>query len=393
MQRLFLACALTTTLLILGCGKDEVSIPSDDGSASNGNGSSPSSPAGGGSSGNSNGQVSANHSRYVNAAQQAARLLGEMSSEYESLANSGQSSIQIERTPKLVEQLDTVSSDVSSLGAPTLADARKLKANVLPQLVRAIKTARLAETHLEQKYRIMFSFSRGREIGSGVRTANSLLSRFQQNLPLAERLTIGAPPTIGSRPAANVSFGELTNLGFNADNYQNSRAGGGAPKEMIPWQVAVDPPIHDATLPADVRLDIEIPHAAVKGAFRSEPVKLLYPATPSVHVAVGLNQIPSQSRHVWDLKARRRLGSIKGLQMKASRWLALSPDGKFFAGRPAGANVVGIWDVDAGKAVQTVSLPVTGEPSLLEFGADNRIIAVVDKMLYVLSTQIGRAHV
>jgi hypothetical protein len=337
MQRLFLFCALTTTLLFLGCGKDEVSIPSADGAASNGNDTSPSDPTGGGSSGNSNGQVSANHSRYATAAQEAARLLGEMSSEYESLANSGQSSIQIERTPKLNEQLDTVSSNVSSLGAPTLADARKLKANVLPQLVQAIETARLAETHLEQKYRIMFSFRRGKEIGSGVRTAKSLLSRFQQNLPLAERLTTGAPPSIGSRPAANVSFGELTDLGFEADHYQNSRAGGGAPKEMIPWQVAVDPPLHDSILPADVRLNIEIPHAALTGAFRYEPVKLLYPATPSVHVAVGLNQIPSQSRHVWDLKARRRLGSIKGLQMKASRWMALSPDGKFFAGRPAGA--------------------------------------------------------
>lgn len=386
MRRAFSVALFCFSVVIAGCGKGGGSNPVITGSGANGDGTS-GSAGNGGPAGSQGGSVSANYAKYEKGIADAVRLLGSMSSEYNSLAQSGKAVVTIKQSPRLVDELQDVDTKLLFLDSPTAADAAKLKQGSLPRLIEAIKQAMLADSRFRRKYRSTFG---GDDLRRSVDRTKRMLARLQQALPLAERLTFGAPYSVGGQLRANASFGDLIKLGFDPDDYQSTRRRPGTkPRESVPWQVTVDETPLEVDLPSAARLGIDIPHLNARGSFRVQPKKILYPATPSVCVAVGLNQTTAQTRTVWDLKARKRLGTIKGMQMNATHSLAISPDGKFFAGRPEGTNIIGIWDIAAAKAVKTINLPPDSKTTLLEFAADNRIVTVVDTKLYILQTPSG----
>src|SRR5688572_27931223 len=53
--------------------------------------------------------------------------------------------------------------------------------------------------------------------------------------------------------------------------------------------------------------------------------RVVTPARPSPIVGIGLNEKDADARDVWDLAANRKLGTVKGLALEGSRFMALSP--------------------------------------------------------------------
>lgn len=151
---------------------------------------------------------------------------------------------------------------------------------------------------------------------------------------------------------------------------------GGSRSEFVRWNIVVDPMSADYSVPGESKLGIKIPgltRATRTDFWESEHVRVLYPRTPSPFVGVGLNEGQNEFREVWDLRTKKQIGEIKGLGLGSTKLMALSPDGKFFAAKPRSSNLIGVYDVDAEKPVQTIPL---GSPwtKFVAFAGPNRLI-------------------
>ncbi len=175
--------------------------------------------------------------------------------------------------------------------------------------------------------------------------------------------------------------------GVNPEMYV-ARLSSNAPKKVA-WRVEADPATHAWEFPSEVRLGMTIPFAAASGRGFQTPIKILYPDRPSVFVGLGLNDQANQQRHVWDLAARKRIGSIKKIALGGSELQALSPDGKYFAAQVSGSDIVGIYDVAAERPVAQINSGSSRDAGLISFGAGNRLLVLHDSSLKVYSVPGG----
>lgn len=316
---------------------------------------------------------------YSDVARQATEYLNGMSAEYEGFYGSGQANVQLKRTAEMYQLLEPASQQLSNTSAPPLDVAQKLKTESLPSLLEAIKRAELANLHFEREYSTsMFGHSpfgnRGHEIRDGIQAARRILDKIQFNMPVAERLTTGEPPTIGGPPATNRSFGYLRGTDLDSSQYRSMHHRG-QKSDMVPWRLRVDPPSHPYEIQPESQIELDAPGAEAIPTPFYNPVNVLYPVMPSLHVGVGLNEIKGNQRQVWSLDPRLRKGIVKSLQLQKSDVMALSADGMYFAARPEKASVIGLYDVKKGEAVGQIEneyLPQTREH--LFFAADNRLV-------------------
>jgi WD40 repeat protein len=82
-------------------------------------------------------------------------------------------------------------------------------------------------------------------------------------------------------------------------------------------------------------------------------------------VAVGQNANKEDKREVWDITKPAKVGTITDLGV-TTELNALSPDGKYFAGKTGfGTSVIGVWDIEAKKPLVDISLEDVGPPNLV----------------------------
>lgn len=346
---------------------------------------------GDGSSGDETQPQQADVEMLSEAARKAAEYLNGMTAEYEGFFGSGQSSVQLKRTEEMYQKISPVSQRVSQSAAPTAEQARELKKSVLPQLLDAIKRADLAELHFHREYSTnsfgMSPFGNsGHEIGDGIRAARSVLAKIQTNLPAAEKLTTGPPPTIGGPPPINRSYGYLQSVSLAPDQFTRHSMRGNS-GGMVPWKMRLDPPVEPYQIEPETEIDFDAPHGNLQPSAFYNPVNLIYPAMASTHVGIGINEVKANQRVIWSLNPRLRKGIVKGIQLQKSDLMALSVDGMYFAGRPENTNIIGLFDVKKREAIGQVEheFAVGSTPQLL-FGVENRLVLLDGKTINVWST-------
>ncbi|WP_417851610.1 hypothetical protein [Thalassoglobus sp.] len=368
---------LCLILCILGCGgggdssdpygREDAPPPTAD------------SPGGGG--GSTGGSVSKFDSAKANEyIRSTAEYLNGMSNEYESLAGSGEQQVELKRTEQLYQLMSPLSQKALALPSPDVSEAQKLKSSSLESLLEAIKRAQIAELHFARKYDtsgfgfMSFGANRGHEISHGISIAKKFLIHFQKNLPVAEKLTTGAPPTIGGPPATNRSFGYLHSVKLDPAEYRSVHDRTGS-AEMIPWRLRVDEPVQPYEIDEATVVEIDAPSAEVAGTPFYTPMKVLHPLMPSLHVGLGLNELPSHNRQIWSLEPKQRRGIVKKIQLQKSQLMALSADGLLFAARPENTSIIGLFDVKKGTAIGQIDKEFApGETGSLFFAADNRLV-------------------
>ena len=335
--------------------------------------------SGQGAGGSQPGGNSADLERLTSALRVVIDALNGMTNEYEGLAGSGQQSIQLKRTEEMYQRMSPYGDSLRSMQSPTAEEARAMKGEILKSLLDAIKRAELAELHLERNYDLdrfsrIGSFGRGgHEIHDGIRIARSFLDHSQRNLPASEKLTTGPPASIGGPPPTNRRFSYLRGLDLSESQYRgfNSRNS----TKSIPWRLRVDEPVHPYTMSPEASFEIDIPKADSGPSHFFSPHRVLYPQMASVHVGLGSNERIGLSRVVYSLNPRRRKGVVKGIQLQRSEVMALSADGKYFAGRPENTDVIGLYDVENKEPVAQARhiFDPHGKDQLM-FAADNRLV-------------------
>src|SRR5690606_22434044 len=146
------------------------------------------------------------------------------------------------------------------------------------------------------------------------------------------------------------------------DSSVSSVAGG----RTAGWMVQHDPP--------------SVPVAAGPPE-KLSPIRLgsgdvVLPELPSDFAAIGDNSSEREAREIWNLREGRKVGVIKGVRLSSEK-KALSPDGKYFAGKTAGANAgLMVWDIDAEKPLGSLPIDsITGFIKTLTFAGNNRLVA------------------
>lgn len=375
-------------VLLTGCGGGNQDGGNFDGLYEKTNSDSSESSTGTGiSTSSDSGKLVLDASELSNVVRQATQHLNGMSAEYEGFFGSGQSSVQLKRTEQLYQLIDPLSRRITTAPAPIIAN--KLKQDVLPNLLDAIKRAEIAGLHFKREYNTSsFGFSGfskgGHEIEDGIRAARHVLDRIQLNIPVAERLTTGPPPTIGGPPPTNRSFGYLRSLPL--DGSQSGRFRTSNSDDMVPWRLTIDSPAHPYRIKEESEFEIDAPSADAKPSAFYNPLNVLYPAMPSTVVGLGLNESKGQKRQIWSLEPRLRSGVVKQIQLQKSDIMALSPDGKYFAARPEGTSIIGLFDVKKSEAIGQVEHEfATGKVATLLFAADNRLVLIYSNSVYVWS--------
>jgi hypothetical protein len=133
------------------------------------------------------------------------------------------------------------------------------------------------------------------------------------------------------------------------------------------WQVTVDRPATPFELDDKKKIAATMPKNSSGG--------VVFPDCPSPFVAVGSNNTPREIREVRDLQGNRRIGSVKNATI-VNAWVALSPDGQFFAAWQAGQNQIGVWAVKPEKPRGTIRVAGVAVPRLMTFAGNNRLVAI-----------------
>src|SRR5262245_13110920 len=133
------------------------------------------------------------------------------------------------------------------------------------------------------------------------------------------------------------------------------------------WQVSIDPPAAPFELDDKKKISATMPKNSSGG--------IVFPDCPSPFVALGSNNAPREIREVRDLQGNRRIGSVKNATI-VNAWVALSPDGQYFAAWSAGQNQIGVWAVKAEKPRGTIRVAGVAVPRLLTFAGNNRLVAI-----------------
>jgi WD40 repeat protein len=113
-------------------------------------------------------------------------------------------------------------------------------------------------------------------------------------------------------------------------------------------------------------------------------------------VALGNNNTPREIREIRDLQGNRRIGAVKNATIQ-NAWVALSPDGQYFAAWSAGQNQIGVWTVKPEKPRGSIRVAGVAVPRLLMFAGNNRLVAIGGgDDLFTWSMPVGtyeRSHV
>jgi hypothetical protein len=95
--------------------------------------------------------------------------------------------------------------------------------------------------------------------------------------------------------------------------------------DAVPWEVQADPPRQPLVWPDQPNVDIPI---------RAGKDRVLFPATPSPFVVVGMNISGGDGVQVWDLVQQQKAGELLE-PVKDGNIAAVSPDGQFLAVKAA----------------------------------------------------------
>lgn len=187
-------------------------------------------------------------------------------------------------------------------------------------------------------------------------------------------------PTVArarSSPASKPKPGTPKAASPEIDKPDNAVAGESVSEKSRPdvvidvdaWEVKVDPADEPVEIDAKKKIYATFP--------KNSSGDVVYPDCPSPYVALGSNRHPNEFREVRDVRANRRVGSIRGSVIFNAR-TALSPDGLFFAAWAKDQNRIGIWDVKAEQLHGVVIPRDNTSPRLLMFAGVERLIAVGD---------------
>jgi hypothetical protein len=133
------------------------------------------------------------------------------------------------------------------------------------------------------------------------------------------------------------------------------------------WQVVVDRPAVPFEFDPKKKIAATMPKNSSGG--------VVFPDCPSPFVALGSNNTPREIREIRDLQGNRRIGAVKNATIH-NAWVALSPDGQYFAAWPAGQNQIGVWMVKPEKPRGSIRVAGVAVPRLLTFAGNNRLVAI-----------------
>lgn len=196
----------------------------------------------------------------------------------------------------------------------------------------------------------------------------SATSRFDLPAqPAAGNSPLGAPASSGpANPRAGVGFGDVIGV---LKQWRSARPDFGPeaefevlsqePDSVRPqlWNVDVDAPAEPLVYaPERPNVRVQVP----EGSNRATREDIVFPVVPSRFVAVGQNANKEDKREVWDITRPAKVGTITDLGV-TTELNALSPDGKYFAGKTGfGTSVIGVWDVEARKPLVDIPLDELG---------------------------------
>lgn len=208
-------------------------------------------------------------------------------------------------------------------------------------------------------------------------------SRFDLPTQTGGDSPLSAPEQSGPpNPHAGVGLGDV----IGVTNYWKDRRGAShgpeaefelfsqEPDSIPPdlWNVEVDAPAEPlAFAPERKNVRVKVPI----GSQRATTEDIIFPVVPSPFVAVGQNENKADKREVWDITKPEKLGTITDLGVE-TEMNALSPDGRYFAGKTGRIDAVaGVWDVLEKKPLvnipiefRVVSLLAMPQPDLLLVG-------------------------
>ncbi len=152
------------------------------------------------------------------------------------------------------------------------------------------------------------------------------------------------------------------------------------------WSLALDPAPAGSFAAAGGKLSLKMPSLGVIGPdfVESTRLRVLYPVTPGPVVALGLNDEKKQFREIWNLIDKKKLGQIRNLEFNGAKGQALSPDGKYLAGKPQWDSAISIFGLVQNKPLPPIKL--SGNASkLVAFAGKSRLIYEDHQELHVLS--------
>ncbi len=161
---------------------------------------------------------------------------------------------------------------------------------------------------------------------------------------------------------------------------------GEPPAEKPNWTLAFDPAPTGSFAAAGAKLSFKMPSLGAIGPdfVESTRLRVLYPVTPSPFVALGLNDEKKQHREVWNLIEKKKIGQVRNLEFGSSKGQALSPDGKYLAGKPQWDSAISVFSVAQNKPLSPIKL--SGNASkLVAFAGKSRLIFEDNKELHVYS--------
>ena len=184
-------------------------------------------------------------------------------------------------------------------------------------------------------------------------------------------------------PHAGVGLGNV----IGVTNYWKDRRGGGdsgpeeefvlfsqEPDSISPelWDVKVDPPETPIVFaPERPNVRVKVP----EGSVRATPQDILFPVVASPFVAVGQNGHKDDKREIWDLTKPEKVGTITNFGVE-TKLIALSPDGKYFAGQTGlTTQYIGVWDVAAKQPLVEIEVQDLGRVAVLAMPRSDMVIA------------------
>ncbi len=144
------------------------------------------------------------------------------------------------------------------------------------------------------------------------------------------------------------------------------------PAEEVPdvWTVQPDPLVEKIRVPPD--LLIHFP------GYTGPSPTTLYPALPSRFVAIGSLRDYDNGLTVWDCESIRQVGRISGRQISPSSYFALSPDGRYFAGKDNRAGrPITISSFLTGGTVVNIPVPAGSlRPFVMQFAGPKCLVTI-----------------
>lgn len=133
------------------------------------------------------------------------------------------------------------------------------------------------------------------------------------------------------------------------------------------WKVAVDPP--------ETAVEWEPRTIKIRGPRDTRSQDVVFPDAPSLYAAVGSNRSDRYEREIWNVQSKQKVGTVTNTRLFGT--MALSADGRYFAGKQSGTEGLLVWDVRDDKmfgALQPFEATTTSL-QILAFPGNNRVAA------------------